>query len=41
MQQTEDLIKDANAVAPVGGIFHLAMVSFLVGGLDGAEGERI
>ena len=27
MQQTEELINEANAMAPVGGIFHLAMVN--------------
>ena len=27
MQQTEELISEANAMAPVGGIFHLAMVN--------------
>ena len=27
MQQTEELVSEANAMAPVGGIFHLAMVN--------------
>ena len=27
MQQTEELISEAKAMAPVGGIFHLAMVN--------------